>query len=86
MRGPSRTAKDSGKIATLGVARRLKQDASTIHAPDNVQSLEDDFWRRMDAVVTETLEHESRRPTLDQHFVNVKNIVNHACCWQASPH
>jgi hypothetical protein len=44
------------EIATRSLARRLKQDASTIRQPDNVQSLEDDFWRRMDAAVTETLE------------------------------
>ena len=44
------------EIATRGVARRLKQDASTIHQPDTVQRLEDDFWRRLDAEVTEALE------------------------------
>ena len=44
------------EIATRSVARRMKQDASAIHQPNNVQSLEDDFWRRMDAAVTEGLE------------------------------
>jgi|HubBroStandDraft_2_1064218.scaffolds.fasta_scaffold1165182_1 hypothetical protein len=50
-------SKSFRKIATRSMAGRLKQDASTIHQPDNVESLQDDFWRRMDAAVTEALLH-----------------------------
>jgi hypothetical protein len=44
------------EIATRSLAWRLKQDGSTIRQPDDMRSLEDDFWRRMDAAVTEALE------------------------------
>ena len=72
------------KIATHGVARRLKQDASTIHQPDNVQSLEDDFWRKVDAAVTEALEHEPRRPTLDQLLFQFSAHDGQSLCSRAS--
>jgi len=44
------------KIATHGVARRLKQDASTIRMPEDIQSRDNEFWQRVEDAIREALE------------------------------
>ena len=44
-------------------ARTVRQEISGIRLPENMRELEDGFWRRVDATISEVLEGRGSRPT-----------------------
>ena len=61
----ARARKDTrryGEFARCHLARTVQDDVSGIRLPGNVRELEDKFWRRVDAIISEALEGRRAEP------------------------